>query len=154
MRSFARLLGGVSGRAAGDLQSDQPGDELCPSVAEGAGVHVVAWEHAGDVLGRTIDAADVPGPTIPLSTGSMSSAVDVTSNPMGYFAVWQGHPSTTFDEMEIIGRRLDAAGVPLAVPALISRSNNRQDGPAAAFMNDEYLVVWRDHRSLDSGVPG
>ena len=84
-----------------------------------------------------------------LSQRRPSIAYNSASNE--YLAVWQDFISnSTF--IDIAGRRISAAGTPLASKIPIALASNAQTIPAVAYNPNlnQYLVVWRDGRTDDN----
>ncbi len=149
------------GESAGFSSSDflvhtDPGGEwsVYPAAAvvnSGLGTLISVWRTDTALLGRRFTAPGTGGPVFQVNTNPLAPAggirPKVEAAPAGNFVVvWMDYDTSGFDA-EIMARRYDAAGAPVAMPFQVNTfvSSARQRDPEVAVDGvGNAMVVWED----------
>jgi len=142
-------------------------DEGNPKVVwSGTDEYLVVWRdgrdrptRGEDIYGRRVSAAGVPlaadfrisGPGA--DDYDTAPAVAWNGRSLEYLVVWTDQRDEATRGWDIYGRRVSAAGVPLAADFRISgpAATGQEDWASVAWNNtaNQYLVVWQDGRNPD-----
>jgi hypothetical protein len=105
-----------------------------------------------DVLGHLVNATGplAPSAQIPITafTAGERDNVSVASDGNGWLVTY-GHRPTGSEPIDVIGRRIDASGVPVGGQLALGTGPTDQRDPSAAW-GGVYFVAWR---SPTSGGP-
>ncbi len=130
-----------------------------PAVAHLAGgtSYLAVWQSTSvdaDIRARMIGADGRPGTQREIATGTdYQAAPGIAAKGSEYLVVWQAAPTGSGD-YNIIGQRVDSAGVPLGSEVGVTLASGAQLTPVAAASSSPaagYLVAWRDNRKTTNG---
>lgn len=144
-----------------DAQGNAVGDPLVlferhfsftspPKVVYAHGMYLVTWNVERSLWGMRVDAEGRrldPQPVLISGTSRALQDFDVTSSPVGFFAVWKPERS------DIIGAELTLAGATTPQPVTVSIEIpagyiSDQSAPQVAFNGEIYLVAYTHSESL------
>ncbi|MFH0777815.1 MAG: FlgD immunoglobulin-like domain containing protein [Candidatus Eisenbacteria bacterium] len=133
--------------------STTSGSQRYPAIAFCGGNYLVAWQdtRAGgkyQVYGARVSTAGAvldPGGIPIAQTSGDKYWIDIASDGVNYFVVWEDYRSGT--SWDVYGARVDAAGTVLEPDGFaISARSSHEWGPTVAFDGTNYMVAWPDGR--------
>ena len=133
-------------------------NESSPAVASAGSGFYVAWEEAReDPFYGPVDIHGVPvradGTVVASQQREVAGGAEreghatVAGGNAGYLVAWEEHAQG--GDVDVVGRRVTAAGDLTGTEFPIARAPQPQRAPAAAWGGDAFLVTWEDGRSVD-----
>jgi hypothetical protein len=102
------------------------------------------------VYGHLVNAAGPLAPSAPIPIGVFAAGerdnATVASDGNGWLVAY-GHRPTSTEQLDVIGRRIDASGVPLGDHLALGTGAPDQRNPSVAF-NGVYFVAWMQRPRL------